>query len=174
MRDYILNRVVPGTAAQWAASTTILPKGILCVETDTGISRLTDGVNAYSALTPLRDKTIATNGYFTTKKSLVPVAGNAVIDMEAGNVFVLESVADGGVVTGDITLQPPASIIGAGIVIIYAEQDVAGGHTLNFHPDYRLQQGSWDTTGGAINTIYLTFDGGSLIDATIAQRGEQI
>jgi len=43
--------VVVKTAAQWAAdTTTVLSHGQLAVESDTGLSKVGDGTNVYSAL----------------------------------------------------------------------------------------------------------------------------
>lgn len=50
IQKYLNNRVSKGTAAQWAASTSIIPDGIMCVETDTNKAKVGNGTSTYAQL----------------------------------------------------------------------------------------------------------------------------
>jgi hypothetical protein len=109
---------------------------------------------------------VLTAGYFTAPVAAAIAAGHVALDPAAGNVFTVA-------VTAPFTLDFPAGLAGkAGMILVIATQDGAGGHALTTAAGYHAAAGSWSTEANAVNLIWITSDGGgAALDVVIAQRG---
>ncbi|MBX9633412.1 MAG: phage tail protein [Magnetospirillum sp.] len=110
--------------------------------------------------------TIVEAGYWTKPVPLVVNAGTATPVLAAGNVFTVTA-------TTNLTLGWPAALAGkAGMMLVVAIQDAAGGRTLTLASGYKLAAGEWSTTANAVNLLWITSDGsGTALDVVISQRG---
>lgn len=104
-------------------------------------------------------------GFYTTPAALAIDTGTVTPVFAGRNVFTLA-------VTEAITLADPAVVPAGGMAVIYATQDATGGHGMTWGSAYRVAAGSWSTDANAVNILWLTFDGGAVIDVVIAQRRE--
>lgn len=105
---------------------------------------------------------------FFSEAAALAIDAGAVTPVLAGagarNVFTVAA-------TADFTLGFPAAVPGAGMALIVATQDAVGGHALTLAGGYKLAAGKWSTLPNAVNLLWLTMDGGAVIDVVIAQRG---
>lgn len=110
--------------------------------------------------------TVLEAGFWTEAVPLVLVGGTVTPDLAAGNVFTATA-------TTNLTLAFPAGLAGrAGMMLVVITQDATGGRTLTLAPGYRVAGGSWSTTAGAVNLLWVTSDGsGAALDVVISQRG---
>ncbi|EPY01344.1 hypothetical protein [Magnetospirillum fulvum] len=107
-------------------------------------------------------------GFWTKPVVLTINAGVATADLAAGNVFTPAAP-----LSANLTLGFPAEAEGkAGMFLVVLKQDATGGRTLTLAPGYRVAGGSWSTTAGAVNLLWVTSDGsGAALDVVISQRG---
>ena len=83
---------VSKTTAQWAAETTVISKGLLCIEFTTDgktLAKVGDGASAYSALPYLQDGTFNIGDYYTKDETATQIS-TAISNL--GNILTVKGV----------------------------------------------------------------------------------